>query len=59
MTELCSLGGHWQFLALLAWMFFERWLGRTDKLKAGSTVDLIASMIVAIILALFKRRKDG
>lgn len=59
MTELCGIETHWQVLFFVAWMFFERWLGRTDKLKAGSTVDLIATMVVALIIALFKRRNDG
>lgn len=39
---------NWQALALgVAYALFERWLGRTDKVSANSTVDLISDILFA------------
>ncbi len=41
-------------------LILERWLGRTDRVKAASTFDLIVSGVV-IVAALISRKgnKDG
>lgn len=56
MTELCQLDTHWKVAAFFAYMLLERWLGSTDKTRAGSTVDLIAQAIVAGLSRLFRRK---
>jgi hypothetical protein len=34
-----------QWIGLAAYVLFEHWLGRTDKVRAGSSLDLIWNMI--------------
>lgn len=52
MNELCTEPGFWlQLLALVIVLLIERWLGRTDKTKAASILDLLGG--------LFKRKPTG
>ena len=36
-------------VAFLMWLIFEYWLGRTNKVKAGSTLEAILNFIKMII----------
>lgn len=42
----------WQGVLLALWACLEFWLGRTDKLEAGSTLELVLN-ILRLILSYF------
>ncbi len=42
------------FGAQFAWLLLEAWLGKTDKTKSGSTLELVYNTFKAI----FKRSQD-
>lgn len=41
----------WNIIAMAVIMVWEWWLGRTDKVRAGSTVTLLWHMAIGTILA--------
>lgn len=44
------------FILWFLWLLFERWLGRTSKVQANSTIDLVATISVALISAIISQR---
>lgn len=59
---MACLRDQWpQFTVAVLWLLWERWLGRTKKVKANSTLDLVATIGVAIVVAVIRNRrgKDG
>ncbi len=53
MSEICQLP-HWEhFLIILVVALFEAWLGKTDKVKSGSIIELIFNIVASIL----KRKK--
>lgn len=52
---------HWTVLTLGLWLahsIFEAWLGKTPKVKAASTWELLLTGVVAITVLLSKRKKE-
>jgi hypothetical protein len=39
----------------LIWLLLEAWLGKTDKTKYGSTLELIVGVVIDLIKKLFKK----
>lgn len=39
------LSGNWYYLAMFLFAMWEYWVGKTDKLKSNSTVELITSAV--------------
>lgn len=59
-TQLCGAHPNWiTGLGLAFVLAWECYIGKTEKIKAGSTVELVFIIAVAVCTALFKRRKDG
>lgn len=56
LTESCSITG---VLVLLAYMGLEYWLGKTQKTKAASLLELVWLGVILIVGLLFLRRKHG
>lgn len=44
--------------AVMAYILFERWLGRTEKVKASNTVDLVISGLLAILERIRKKKPE-
>jgi hypothetical protein len=59
----CAASNHWVLLAgVLAILnsLLEYWLGKTEKVKSSSVLELAFSVILMVTLAIFIRRKsDG
>lgn len=45
-------------VGLVAYSLLERWLGRTDKVKANSLIDFVVSIIQSAINGLLKLKKS-
>lgn len=43
-------------VGFLAWMIFEHWLGKTDKVKPGSTLEAILNFLKAIVNLTLKKK---
>ena len=60
-AEVCNLPYYEHILVIvitqLVFMVAEYWLGKTNKTKAGSTLELIKNILVAIVRQYFKRRR--
>lgn len=56
MTDLvCSLP-HWEhYSIILIVAIVEMWLGKTDKLKSASIIELIINIIVSMMKRVFKK----
>ena len=44
-----------QHVVLFVWMFVEAWLGKTDKTKYSSTLELFVMGTVALIKNIFHK----
>lgn len=58
MSSNCDSLSWAQFIALLLVLIWEYWLGRTPRLKASSTISLIATLAAAIIVRLIQKEKN-
>lgn len=45
-------------VALIAYMLLERWLGRTEKVKAASVIDLAVSALLLIVRKIKPSKED-
>lgn len=59
----CAANNHWVVLAgvlAIANSLLEYWLGKTEKVKSASVLELAFSVILMVTLLIFRRRKsDG
>jgi hypothetical protein len=44
-----------QWLGFIAFALFERWLPKTNRIKANSTIDLCINLILFIIKVITKK----
>lgn len=58
MDYLCTMPKYQHFIIVVIISCIELWLGKTDKTKSGSIIELIFNSILALGL-LFIRRKNG
>lgn len=42
----------------IAFMLLEYWLGKTQRVKSASTVELILTAIAVFVIARFKKEED-
>ena len=45
MKIVCENHSYIEPIGILAWVLLEAWLGKTDKTKSGSTLELAISVI--------------
>jgi len=60
--NLVNCGNHWGVLVAFLWLvhsIFEYWVGKTDKVKAGSTWELLFSVIMMAVILILRRFKNG
>jgi hypothetical protein len=61
----CTQFGDWKYYAALsAWLLLEFWLGKTQKTRAASTIELIGIVVISAILWVYwalktKGNQDG
>jgi len=48
---------HWILLVMAGLSVLEAWLGKTEKTKSGSVLELILNLVVSITKRIF--RKEG
>lgn len=52
MIDLCNGHHYWiAAIVLVVWQSFEAWLGWTDKVKSGSTPELLVRISIAAMFA--------
>lgn len=62
MTECFANANHWTALVAGLWLAhsgFEFWLGKSQKVKAASTWELLLTGAVALLVLMNRRKKDG
>lgn len=58
LNEICSLPQSYHAIIILIVMLFETWLGRTNKTKSGSLLELIFNLLLVLPKKLKKENKD-
>jgi hypothetical protein len=56
---MCDISNPWSFAIPIAYMCLEAWLGRTQKVKAGSVIDLALGGILFVIKLFLKKPTKG
>lgn len=57
MLELLN-GIDWNKAILALWALFEYWLGKTDRVKSNSTIELILALVRGTV-KLIRKPKEG
>lgn len=55
----CENANHWSAIIAFCWLLhslFEYYLGKTDKVKSSSTIELIATGLAAIFIWYWKKK---
>lgn len=55
MNTICELPNYQHFAIFLIVALVEMWLGRTQRTKSGSILELILNLIISIPKLFFKR----
>ena len=50
MEITCAQFNTWYPVAIAAWVLLEYWLGKTDKTKSGSALEIVYNLLKAIFL---------
>lgn len=61
-NEWACQGNGWDAVIAALWLahtLFEYWLGKTQRTKSGSVVELVITGIVGLIVLMAHRRKRG
>lgn len=62
--NFCQNPSPWAVVIALSWLAYallEAWLGRTDKVKAGSVVELVITALIGLAMlgaVLFRKKED-
>lgn len=57
----CATASPWAAIIAVCYLIdkiIEFWLGKTNKVKSGSMLELVLTGLLAITLILFRRKKD-
>ncbi len=60
--QIINCQNHWGAIIAALWFchsVFEYWIGKTTKLKAASTLELVFSFVIMFGLFLLRRNKDA
>ena len=52
---ICQLPTHWHFAVILIIALIEAWLGKTERVKSGSILELIIRLMISV----FKKEKQN
>lgn len=54
----CIPNDYWLYILAMAYMILEAWLGKTEKVKAGSILELIIISTLSVVVFLIYNRKE-